>query len=99
MPDTLKTIIGVALAFAIGAACRWIDIPVPAPNKLIGAVLVVAVTLGYLAADRALPALPAGALPAGCSGHAAAESAAEPNTPPRSGQEQTRDGAETAAGE
>lgn len=55
MPDTLKTIVGVALAFAIGAGCRWIDIPVPAPNKLIGAVLVVAVTLGYLAADWALP--------------------------------------------
>lgn len=57
MPDTFKTILGVVLAFAIGAACRWIDIPVPAPNKLIGAVLVVAVTLGYLAADRALPPL------------------------------------------
>ena len=55
MPDTLKTAIGVALAFAIGAACRWIDIPVPAPNRLIGAVLVLAVTLGYLAADWALP--------------------------------------------
>ncbi|MFI4917592.1 MAG: DUF1427 family protein [Phycisphaerales bacterium JB060] len=58
MPDTLKTIVGVALAFALGAACRWIDIPVPAPNRLIGAVLVLAVTLGYLAADRALPPLP-----------------------------------------
>lgn len=55
MPDTLKTVIGVALAFALGAACRWIDIPVPAPNRLIGAVLVLAVTLGYLAADRAMP--------------------------------------------
>lgn len=61
MPDTLKTIVGVALAFALGAACRWIDIPVPAPNRLIGAVLVLAVTLGYLAADRALPPLPGSA--------------------------------------
>jgi XapX domain-containing protein len=51
----LKTIAGVALAFALGAFCRWIDIPVPAPNRLIGAVLVVAVTLGYLAADGLLP--------------------------------------------
>lgn len=57
MPVTLKTVIGFALAFALGAACRWIDIPVPAPNKLIGALLVLAVTLGYLAADRALPPL------------------------------------------
>jgi|GEM_PF-4528526 len=61
MPDTIKTVIGVALAFALGAACRWIDIPVPAPNRLIGAVLVLAVTLGYLAADRALPPLDASA--------------------------------------
>lgn len=53
----LKTLIGFALAFALGAACRWIDIPVPAPNRLIGALLVLAVTLGYLAADRALPPL------------------------------------------
>ena len=50
----LKTALGFVLAFAIGAACRWIDIPVPAPNKLVGALLVLAVTLGYLAADRAL---------------------------------------------
>ncbi|MEQ8317228.1 MAG: DUF1427 family protein [Phycisphaerales bacterium] len=55
MPVTLKTVIGFALAFALGAACRWIDVPVPAPNKLIGALLVLAVTLGYLAADRVLP--------------------------------------------
>ncbi len=61
MPVTLKTVIGFALAFALGAACRWIDIPVPAPNKLIGALLVLAVTLGYLAADRALPTLDAAA--------------------------------------
>lgn len=51
----IKTIAGVALAFALGAFCRWIDIPVPAPNRLIGAVLVLAVTLGYLAADGLLP--------------------------------------------
>ena len=50
----LKTALGFVLAFAIGAACRWIDIPVPAPNKLVGALLVLAITLGYLAADRAL---------------------------------------------
>lgn len=61
MPVTLKTVIGFALAFALGAACRWIDIPVPAPNKLIGALLVLAVTLGYLAADRVLPPLEAAA--------------------------------------
>lgn len=50
----LKTTLGLLLAFALGAACRWIDIPVPAPNRLAGALLVLAVTLGYLAADRVL---------------------------------------------
>lgn len=50
----LKTTLGLILAFALGAACRWIDIPVPAPNKLAGALLVLAVTLGYLAADHVL---------------------------------------------
>ncbi len=50
----LKTAIGFALAFALGAACRWIEIPVPAPNKLIGALLVLAVTVGYIAADRVI---------------------------------------------
>ena len=45
--------IGAALllAFLIGAACRVFDIPVPSPPKLIGAVLVVAMTVGYTVAD------------------------------------------------
>ncbi|MFI4882863.1 MAG: DUF1427 family protein [Phycisphaerales bacterium JB064] len=58
----LKTAIGFVLAFGLGAVCRWVDIPVPAPNRLMGAMLVLAVTLGYLAADRAIG--PAGAVPA-----------------------------------
>jgi XapX domain-containing protein len=36
----------------IGAGCRWFDVPVPAPPRLIGAILVVAMTVGYLGADR-----------------------------------------------
>lgn len=47
----IKTLISFALALALGAACRWIEIPVPAPNRLIGALLVLAVTLGYVATD------------------------------------------------
>ncbi|MCW5756832.1 MAG: DUF1427 family protein [Phycisphaeraceae bacterium] len=50
----LKTFVGLILAFALGAACRWISIPVPAPNQLVGALLVLSVTLGYLAADRVI---------------------------------------------
>ena len=86
MPDTLKTVIGIALAFALGAACRWVDIPVPAPNRLIGAVLVLAVTVGYLAADRALPPL-----------EGTAQNGPAQTDPAQN--EKTRDSPETAAGE
>jgi XapX domain-containing protein len=40
------------LCLAVGAACRWFDIPVPSPPKLAGALLVLAMTIGYMAADR-----------------------------------------------
>jgi XapX domain-containing protein len=60
----MKTAIGLVLAFAIGAACRAFDIPVPSPQKLIGAVLVLAITVGYVAADRLLPSRHGGAQPA-----------------------------------
>lgn len=42
--------VGIALGLGIGFACRWFDIPSPAPPTLAGAALVVAMTLGYLAA-------------------------------------------------
>jgi len=58
----LKMLIGFALAFVLGAACRWATIPVPAPNQLVGALLVLAVTLGYLTADRVLIARSQGAV-------------------------------------
>ena len=47
----LKIAIGVAIALFIGAACRYFDIPVPAPPKLVGALLILAVTVGYLGMD------------------------------------------------
>jgi XapX domain-containing protein len=50
----MKSVIGLFLAFAVGAGCRYFDIPVPSPPKLLGALLVVATTLGYLAADHYL---------------------------------------------
>ena len=50
----MKTVIGVLLAFAIGALCRVFDVPLPSPTRLIGAVLVLSITLGYVAADRLL---------------------------------------------
>lgn len=45
----IATIIGLALGLLIGALCRYFDIPLPAPPKLVGALLVVTMTLGFLA--------------------------------------------------
>ena len=47
----VATISGILLGLGIGAACRWFDIPLPAPPKFIGALLVVAMTLGYVGTD------------------------------------------------
>jgi XapX domain-containing protein len=48
------TIIGLTVGLLIGAGCRYFDIPSPAPPRLIGAFLLVAMTLGFVAADRFL---------------------------------------------
>lgn len=47
-------ILGIALGFGIGAGCRWFDLPLPAPPRLVGALLVVAMTVGFLGTDLAL---------------------------------------------
>jgi XapX domain-containing protein len=47
----MKIAIGIILGLIIGAGCRWFDIPVPSPPKLMGALLVVAMTVGYMGAD------------------------------------------------
>ncbi|MCG8414685.1 MAG: DUF1427 family protein [Pseudomonadales bacterium] len=44
----LNSALGIVLAFAIGAACRYFDIPLPAPPKLTGALLVLAMTGGFV---------------------------------------------------
>lgn len=48
MPELL---ISLLLGLAIGGACRWFDLPLPAPPRLVGALLVVAMTGGYVGAD------------------------------------------------
>jgi XapX domain-containing protein len=50
----MKLILGFVLAFAIGAVCRLAKIPSPAPNALLGSLLVVAMSVGYIAAERAV---------------------------------------------
>jgi XapX domain-containing protein len=47
----MRLILGFGLAFAIGAVCRLVRIPSPAPNALLGSLLVVAMSI---AAERAL---------------------------------------------
>jgi XapX domain-containing protein len=48
----MKVVIALSLGFLLGAVCRWFDIPVPSPPKLVGALLVLAVTVGYMAMDN-----------------------------------------------
>ena len=50
----MRLILGFALAFPIGAVCRLARIPSPAPNALLGSLLVVAMSVGYIAVERAL---------------------------------------------
>ena len=50
----MKILIGIVVGLGLGAFCRWLDIPLPSPPKVVGAVMVLAVTLGFVAADWAL---------------------------------------------
>ncbi|PTL81360.1 DUF1427 family protein [Vitiosangium sp. GDMCC 1.1324] len=50
----MPAIVGPVLALTIGAGCRLLDIPLPAPPKLQGALLVLAMTVGYLIGDHLL---------------------------------------------
>lgn len=50
----IASLIGVVLGVLIGVGCRWFDLPLPAPPRVVGALLVVFMTLGFLSADLAL---------------------------------------------
>ena len=50
----LQITLGTLMVFVIGAACRWFDIRSLAPPKVVGALLVVAMTVGFLVTDRLL---------------------------------------------
>lgn len=47
-----RTWLGFALALGIGVACRASGVPLPAPPVLVGALLVLAMTVGYVVTDR-----------------------------------------------
>jgi XapX domain-containing protein len=46
--------VGLCVGLLVGAGCRWFDIPSPAPPRLIGAALLLAMTLGFVAANHLL---------------------------------------------
>jgi XapX domain-containing protein len=54
----MRLILGFVLAFAIGAVCCVARIPSPAPNALLGSLLVVAMSTGYVVAEQALARQP-----------------------------------------
>jgi XapX domain-containing protein len=39
---------GLVIGLLIDAGCRWFDVPVPSHPKLVGALLVVSMTIGYM---------------------------------------------------
>jgi len=49
-----KIAIGFVLSFLIGAGCRYFDIPAASPPVIPGALIVLAMTLGYSSMDRIL---------------------------------------------
>jgi XapX domain-containing protein len=48
-------IVALLLGLVIGAACRFFDVPSPAPPLFIGACLLLAMTVGFVTADHILP--------------------------------------------
>ena len=50
----IASVLGLVLGVFIGVGCRWFDLPLPAPPRVVGALLVVFMTLGFIGADLAL---------------------------------------------
>jgi XapX domain-containing protein len=48
----IKVALGLLLGFGVGFFCAWIGIPSPAPPVLPGALVVLAMTVGYVAVGR-----------------------------------------------
>jgi XapX domain-containing protein len=52
--EAMKATIGLVLALLVGFGCRAFGMPSPAPPMIMGALLVVAMTVGYTAVDRVI---------------------------------------------
>jgi XapX domain-containing protein len=51
----MKIALGLLLALGVGIVCRLVELPLPAPLALTGAVLVLAMSAGYEFVDRLAP--------------------------------------------
>jgi XapX domain-containing protein len=52
--NQVKYIFSLVIAFALGAICHLWDLPSPAPPMLLGAGMVMAMTSGFMVADKLL---------------------------------------------
>jgi XapX domain-containing protein len=50
----MKLLLGFLVAFGIGAFCRLIKIPSPAPQAILGSLLVVSMSTGYVLAGKVI---------------------------------------------
>lgn len=50
----MKIAISLVIGLGIGFGCRVFDIPVPSPPSIVGVLLILSITAGYIAADRML---------------------------------------------
>lgn len=51
----VRIILGLILGLLIGSGCsRYFDIPLPAPSKFIGALVILSITLSYISTDYLL---------------------------------------------
>jgi XapX domain-containing protein len=58
----MKILIAFIVAFGIGAGSRWTGAPSLAPQAIVGALLIVAMSTGYVSADRLLKRTPSPAV-------------------------------------
>ncbi len=50
----MRILIAFVVAFGIGAGSRWTGVPSLAPQAIVGALLIVAMSTGWVSADRYL---------------------------------------------
>jgi XapX domain-containing protein len=55
----MKLLLGFVVAFGIGAFCRITRIPSPAPQAIVGSMLVVTMSIGYVATGQVMARLQA----------------------------------------